>query len=284
MIANGEGTHMSALDHPDWKRVIGIMGGLGPYAHLEFEQLILAATAKMLGRPAYDQDYPPWILSSEPATPERTAALLSGGESALPALEKSARRLLGENGADFAAIPCNTAHAYLDELRSRVPLPFLDMIQETVQEALQRVGPSGGVGILATTGTLKTGIYANRLEALGKGARALSPLDLANGEELQENLVMEPIFGPLVDGERAGGGIKSGKFRDPVEKERLARPLRKAAKLLAEAGAEIVLTACTEIPLAVGRESADGVPLLDPMDVAARACVDIAMGKRPLPE
>jgi aspartate racemase len=275
---------MNASDHPDWKRVIGIMGGLGPHAHLEFEQLILAATAEMLGRPAYDQDYPPWILSSEPATPERTASLLSGGESALPALEKSARRLLGENGADFAAIPCNTAHAYLDELRSRVPLPFLDMIQETVQEALRRVGPSGGIGILATTGTLKTGIYSNRVEALGKGARALSPLELADGEELQEKLVMESIFGPLVEGERAGGGIKSGQFRDPVGRERLAQPLRKAAKLLAEAGADIVLTACTEIPLAVGRESADGVPLLDPMDVAARACVDIAIGKRSLPE
>jgi aspartate racemase len=259
------------------------MGGLGPYAHLEFEQLLLGATATMLGRPAQDQDYPAWILSSEPATPDRTAALLSGGESALPALERSARRILGANGADFVIIPCNTAHFYLDELRSRLSTPFLDMVQETVEEAFRRVGRSGGVGILGTTATVQSGLYSKRVEELGGGARAVTPLDLENGEELQEKLVMEPIFGPLVNGNRAGGGIKSGKFRDPVAKERLAEPLRRAAKKLSEAGADIVLTACTEIPLAIGRESADGVPLLDPMEVAARACVDIALGKRPLP-
>ncbi len=263
-----------------WKRVIGIMGGLGPHAHIELERLILAATEQMLGRPPQDQDYPAWILSSVPSTPERTAALLEGGLSPLPALEESARRLSGRFGADFIVIPCNTAHAFLDELRSRVSLPILDMVQETLVEALRRVGPSGCIGILGTTGTLQSGLYSKRLEKLG--ARAVTLLDLSGGEPLQEKLVMKPIFGPLEDGKRAGGGIKSGKCDDPIERERLAQPLRRAAKHLAEAGAELVLTACTEIPLAIGRTDADGIPLLDPMEVAARACVDIATGKRPL--
>ena len=264
-----------------WKRVIGIMGGLGPHAHIELERLILAATEPILGRPPQDQDYPAWILSSVPATPERTAALLEDGPSPLPALEESARRLTGRFGADFIVIPCNTAHAFLDELRSRVPLPILDMVQETVDEAVRRVGPSGCVGILGTTGTLKTGLYTKRVSKLG--ARAVTPLDLSDGDALQEKLVMEPIFGPLRGSQRLGGGIKSGKCDDPTEKERLAQPLRRAAKHLAEAGADLVLTACTEIPLAIGRTDADGVPLLDPMEVAAKACVEIAMGKRPLP-
>ncbi len=268
-------------ERPVWKRVIGIMGGLGPFAHLELERLILAATEQVIGRPPHDQDYPAWILSSVPATPDRTLALLEGGPSSLPALLESARRLSGKFGADFVVIPCNTAHAYLNELRAQVPLPFIDMVQETAEEALRRVGPSGGVGILGTTGTVKAGIYSKQVEALG--ARAITPLDLGDGEELQEKLVMEPIFGALDGAKRLGGGIKSGKCAIPEEKERLAQPLRKAAKLLAEAGADIVLTGCTEIPLAIGRDSADGVPLLDPMDVAARACVDIAIGKRPLP-
>jgi aspartate racemase len=267
---------------PQWKRVIGIMGGLGPYAHIELEQLILAATATMLGRPAGDQDYPSWVLSSVPATPDRTLALVAGGPSPLPALVESARRLSGRLGADFAVMPCNTAHAFLDELRAEVSIPILDMVQETVEEAFRRTGPAGGVGILATTGTVKSGLFADRIEK--RGMQAITPLDLENGEALQEELVMEPIFGPLTEAGRAGGGIKSGGFKDPDQRERLAQPLRRAAKLLAEAGAGIVLTGCTEIPLAIGRESADGVPLLDPMGVAARAAVDIAIGERGLPK
>jgi len=271
-------------ERPIWKRVIGIMGGLGPHAHIELERLILAETRRLIGRAPHDQDYPPWILSSVPATPDRTAALLTGGPSPLPALVESARRISGKFGADFAVIPCNTAHAYLDELRVSVSIPVLDMVQETVLEALRRVGSSGGVGILGTTGTIKSGLYSDRVVQLGKGARAITPLDMADGETIQEELVMEPIFGPVVDGRPAGGGIKSGAFQDPEKRELLAQPLRKAAKMLAEKGADIVLTACTEIPLAVGRETADGVPLLDPMEVAARAAVEIAIGKRPLPE
>ena len=52
------------MERPAWKRVIGIMGGLGPHAHIELERLILAETERVIGRPALDQDYPPWILSS----------------------------------------------------------------------------------------------------------------------------------------------------------------------------------------------------------------------------
>lgn len=115
----------------------------------------------------------------------------------------------------------------------------------------------------------------------------ISPLDLSqgemDGEQLQEKLVMEPIYGPLQHGKRTGGGIKSGAFQDPAEAKRLAHPLRQAIKLLAGAGADLVISGCTEIPLALGREPVEGIPLLDPLDVAARACVYIAVGKRGLP-
>jgi aspartate racemase len=156
------------------------------------------------------------------------------------------------------------------------------MVEETVMEALRRAGQSGTIGILGTTGTLKSGIYSKRVEKLG--GRSVTLLDLENGDSLQETLTMEPIFGRMQNGERAGGGIKSGKCDDPHEKERLAKPLRRAAKHLADRGADLVLTACTEIPLATGRIEADGVPLLDPMEVAAKACVEIATGERPLPD
>lgn len=271
----------SNSSRPAWKHVIGIVGGLGPHAHVEFETLLLSATETALGRPALDQDYPPWVLSSLPATPDRTRAILEGTESPVDALVRSADRL---EGADFAVIPCNTAHAFLDEVRPRVSIPFLDMIALTAERAVTRVGPRGGIGILAASGTLRSGIYARKIREVSPEARILTPFDLDNGEELQERLVMVPIYGaPTAGGLRAGGGIKSGSFRDPGKKEELAEPMREAARRLAAAGAEIVLTACTEIPLVIGRERVGDVTLLDPMAVAAETAVETALGNRSLP-
>jgi aspartate racemase len=265
---------------PAWRRVIGVLGGLGPYAHIEFEALLLEATARALARSADDQDYPAWIVSSIPATPDRTSALLEGGPSPVEALVRSAERLAA---ADFAVIPCNTAHAFLDEVRSRVALPILDMIRVSADSAVSRVGTSGAIGILAATGTLRSGLYQKAIEGIAAGARVVTLSDLDGGEGLQERLIMEPIFGPLRNGSRAGGGIKSGAFRDPRQKEALAEPMRDAARRLASAGAEIVLTACTEIPLVLGRERVDRIPLLDPMEVAAETAIEIALGRKPLP-
>ncbi len=268
------------MTRPAWKHVIGILGGLGPHAHIEFESLLLEATGRALGRAALDQDYPPWVVSSIPTTPDRTRALLEGSESPVDSLVESASRL---SQAAFAVIPCNTAHAFLAEVRRRSRLPFLDMIQVTAERAVERVGARGSIGLLAASGTLRADLYRRKIHALAPEARVLSPLDLRNGEELQERLVMEPIFGPRENGGRAGGGIKSGAFHDPGKREELAEPMREAARRLKDAGAALVLTACTEIPLVLGRESVGEIPLLDPMAVAAEEAVEIALGRKPLP-
>ena len=261
-----------AEPRPTWNRVIGIMGGLGPHAHVEFEILLLSATEKALGRPPVDQDYPPWVLSSMPTTPDRTGALLENTESPVDAMVLSAERL---RGADFAVIPCNTAHAFLDEVRERVALPFLDMIRATAERTVRDVGPGGTIGILAATGTLHSELYPNWIRKLAPEARVVSLLDLDDGATLQERLVMDPIFAP--------DGIKAGAFRVPERREALAEPMREAARKLAEAGAQVVLTACTEIPLVLGRDLVDDIPLIDPMAVAAERAIDIALGREALP-
>lgn len=277
-----------------FRHVIGIVGGLGPFAHLELERQLLIATARRLGRPPCDQDFPEWIASSIPTTPDRTEALLGDGPSPLPWLERSVRRLCctDAGGADFAVIACNTAHAFLHQLRRRVRVPILDMIEETARAACERVGPNGKVGLLATTGTLQAEIYPKAIARTGACVRAISLLDVRDGEHdgawLQEHLVMEPIYGPKQDGERAGGGIKSGLVdEDEAEaeatRERAAGPLRRAVKLLADHGAELCILACTEIPLALGRAPVEGVPLLDPIEVIASAAIAIAAGDRPVP-
>jgi aspartate racemase len=267
-----------------WRRVIGILGGLGPHAHVEFERRLLARTEVSLGRPAQDQDYPPWLLSSVPATPDRTRALAGQGESPLPLLERAARRLVGPGagGADFVVMPCNAAHAFLPALRQRVGLPFVDMIAETVAAAQRVAGGPVVLGLLATDGTLDAGLYQRC--AAGTGiTRWITPRDLADGARLQEALVMEPVFGPLAGGRRQGGGIKSGAYLDPVRGPALRARLTDAVARLHGAGADIVVLACTEIPLSLGRDRLDGVPLIDPLEIAADVALGIASGAQDLP-
>jgi aspartate racemase len=212
------------------------------------------------------------VLSSMPTTPDRTKALVAGGESPVEALVRSAGRL---GDADFAVIPCNNAHAFLDDVRERVAIPFVDMVRVSVERAVSELHRRGTIGILAASGTLAAAVYPKWIQKMAPEIRSLSLLDLDDGRELQERLVMEPIFAPH--------GIKAGAFRDPDRREQLAEPMRVATRKLAEAGADVVLTACTEIPLVLGRERVDDIPLLDPMAVAAERCIDIALGREPLP-
>jgi aspartate racemase len=266
-----------ALAAGPWRRVIGIAGGMGPLAHVEFERRLLAA----IESPSSDQDYPEWVVSSVPHTPDRTVALLEGGPSPMPWLLRSFERLA--TCADFAVLTCITAHAFLDEIRKQVRLPILDIVELTLMEAARRFGPGARTGILATTGALRGCVYRSAATRVAPDLDLVSPLDLPDGEAVQEELVMRPIYGPLREGRRAPGGIKCGGDRDPESGVSHRDTLAAAVHRLADAGAVCVITGCTEIPLALGREPVDGIPLLDPLDLAARTAVRIARGELPLP-
>lgn len=260
-----------------WRRVIGIAGGMGPYAHMEFERRLLAAVKS----PSSDQDYPEWVVSSVPQTPDRTRALLEDGPSPMPWLLRSFERLA--SCADFAVLTCITAHAFLDEIRAQVRMPILDIVELTLTEAARRFGLEARTGILATTGALRGQVFRRAASRVTPGLDMVSLLDLTEGDALQEELVMRPIYGPFREGRRQPGGIKCGGDRDLETSIRYRDSLAAAVRRLAGAGAVCVVTGCTEIPLALGREPVDSIPLLDPLDLAACAAVRIARGDLPLP-
>jgi aspartate racemase len=261
------------------RKIIGILGGLGPYAHLDLERKLLRAARELAGA-ARDQDFPEWIVSSVPQTPDRTAAIRGAGPSPLPALVRSLRRLeahttaAGETvpGADFVIIPCNTAHHYLADLRRVTELPLVDMIGEVAAELGRGLAKGSRIGLLATTGTLEGGLYHRALAERGLEGRSL--LEAPRGEELQRRLVMEAIYGPLEDGRHAGGGLKSG----GATEEARARLLRAAETLVAELGCRALVAGCTEVPLALPDAEVAGVPLVDPVAVLARVAVARAYG------
>ncbi len=250
------------------ERLIGIVGGLGPFAHIDFERKLLDAASRLVGA-RRDQDFPQWVLSSIPQTPDRTEAFFGEADDPTPSLSQSLERLRGA-GADFAVVACNTAHLFLDQMRDESPLPIISLIEVTADEAA-RIAPDGSVGLLATSGTLRSRLYHEPLEA--RGMRAVSPFDLEDGEELQLRCVMEPIYGPFVDGRHQGGGIKT----DGGSAGARALLEQAAGRLVGE-GADVLIAGCTEIPLALGGSEVAGRPLLDPAALLAKAAVRYAYG------
>ncbi|MDE2922719.1 MAG: amino acid racemase [Acidobacteriota bacterium] len=250
------------------ERLIGIVGGLGPFAHIDFERKLLDAASELIGA-RRDQDFPQWVLSSIPQTPDRTEAYFGEADDPTQALSQSLERLRGA-GADFAVVACNTAHLFLERLREESPLPIISLIEVTADEAA-RIAPDGSVGLLATSGTLRSRLYHDPLET--RGLHPVSPFDLEGGETLQQRNVMEPIYGPWVDGRHQGGGIKTDGGSTSAR-----ALLEEAAERLVGEGADVLIAGCTEIPLVLEGTDVARRPLLDPAALLAKAAVRYAYG------
>jgi aspartate racemase len=273
-----------------FKLTPGIVGGLGPHAHIWLERRLLEIAAERFGA-AGDRDYPPWIVVSIPQTPDRTAALLAGGPDPTPFLLDALTRLRAA-GADFAAIACNTIHAFLPRLAEggRLPLLVINVVSETadalvgLRNDLSVSSPTGRgdknavkVGLLATTGTCRSGLFS--AEFARRGVELICPDD-----EQQESEVMAAIYGPPDAAGRRAGGIKGGAIDSAGATGRTPRQmLHLAADSLVGRGAEAIIVACSEISLAI-RPGDLAVPVIDTMDVLAGAILDLACGRRELPK
>jgi aspartate racemase len=142
-------------------KTIGVLGGMGPEAGARFlEEIVKACGA---GR---DQDHPPVVLYSLPQVPDRTEAILHGGPDPVPALRRGLA-VLAKAGADLAVISCISAHFFWPRFAPRSPLPLFSLIDETLV-ALQKMRPSPrAIGLMATTGTVRSGLLARPFEAAG---------------------------------------------------------------------------------------------------------------------
>jgi len=224
-------------------KTIGILGGMGPEAGAYFFERIIRETAA--GR---DQEHPPVVVCSLPQVPDRTEAILHGGPSPLPALRRGLRALR-RAGADFAVMPCISAHHFYPQLASRSPLPLISLVDETVA-CIRRMKPAPKtIGLIATSGTVRSGTFARAFEAAG--------IEVIVPPGRDQKKVMTAIYG------RAG--IKAGQAKEAPRKV-----LRQVARSLIRRGARTIVAGCTEVPLAL--KAADlSVPLVDPMAVGARA-------------
>lgn len=137
---------------------IGVLGGMGPAATCLFYEMITEKTE------AYkDQDHINMIIYSDASMPDRTEAILGKhvGDVADKMLEDI--KVLENAGCNAVFVTCNTAHFFLDMLSGKIEIPVVHMIEETVK-TIKDNGMGRKVAVLATEGTIKTGLYQRRLE------------------------------------------------------------------------------------------------------------------------
>jgi aspartate racemase len=230
---------------PKKLKTIGVIGGMGPEAGAYFFERIIRETAA--GR---DQDHPPVIVYSLPQIPDRTPAILRGGPSPVPAILRGLRTLK-KAGADFAVMSCISAHYFHPRLAPRSPLPLFSLIDDTLA-AIGKMRPiPRRIGLIAATGTVRSGIVARPFEAAG--------LEVIVPSARAQKRVMTAIYGKK--------GIKAGVTEGPPRETLLG-----IAAGLVGRGAGAILAGCTEIPLVLGAADLP-VPLIEPMAIGARAAV-----------
>lgn len=152
---------MSAARHP----VVGVLGGMGPLATVELMRRVVEAT------PAQDDcDHIHLIVDSNPHVPSRIAALVEGGGASPEAALARMACKLRESGCDLLAMPCNTAHLYVQAIRAASGLEVLDMVALTMAHLRRRRPVPRYVGILGSKAVQQTGLFARACQEAGMTA------------------------------------------------------------------------------------------------------------------
>lgn len=218
-------------------QVLGVIGGLGPLATAHFLELTTRMTDAKREQQNLDM-----IVYNFPSIPDRTGYILGSNlKSPLPGL-LWAGRSLARQGVDHIAIPCVTAHFFHEELQEAVRVPIIHGVRETARY-LQEMGV-GSAGILATDGTVLSGLFSRALSEAG--VRSFLPSKKGQMD------VMSLIY----------DDIKKGK-RPDMEK------FRAVSEELRDRGAQVLILGCTELSL-IKKEFAIGPGYLDAMEVLAR--------------
>lgn len=139
---------------------LGVIGGMGALATNVFYQYLIDHTVAHS-----DQDHINTILLSHASMPDRTASILSGNTEALLRAMQSDFALLNPLGLKAIAIPCNTSHYFYDTLTSFTDTPIINMVEETIRTCAAQGEKK--VAVLATAGTLRSGVYAQYADRYG---------------------------------------------------------------------------------------------------------------------
>ena len=227
-------------------KMIGILGGMGPEATVDFYQKIIKLCQKKY-MAKYD-NYPPMVIYNL-SIPNVVAKTIIQGlediEKVLPFLLEGIKKLEFV-GSDFIVIPCNTAHYFLPYLRKEVSIPILSIIEETVKKVRDKNYKK--VGLLATKTTIKQKLYEVELNKFG--------ISLVNPDKESQNKIIKIIQ-----------NILTGKNTMKDKKK-----IKSIIKKLELQGVESIILGCTELPLIIDK-NVFKIELFDATEILAEATV-----------
>ena len=216
--------------------MIGILGGMGTQAGLDFCNKLA-----VLNRGKIDQEYPLFLLYNKSNIPGRPESIGSQTKNlsnkstnkisrakynkVLKSLLKGCK-LLEKNKCKFIVIPCNTAHYWFDDLQKKINIPIINMPKEVFKFTKKKCKKSSKVGLLATEGTLKTGVYKKFFE---KDYQLIEP-----SQKIQKLSVNKAI--KLVK----MGDVKAA-----------AKAIKPAINSLIKMRCKKIILGCTELPIAI---------------------------------
>ena len=216
--------------------MIGILGGMGTQAGLDFCNKLA-----VLNRGKIDQEYPLFFLYNKSNIPGRPESIgqQTGNLSNQKTNKKSKKKylsvlksllngckILQKNNCKFIVIPCNTAHYWYDDLIKKINIPIINMPKEVFEQTKKSCKKNSKIGLLATEGTLKTGVYNKFFD---KNYKLLFP-----SLSLQRNSVNK--------------AIKFVKMGDVRAAEKSIKP---AIKYLIKQKCKKIILGCTELPIAI---------------------------------
>lgn len=228
------------------KKTIGIVGGMGPLATGDLFQKIVRVTDADC-----DQNHVHVCVDSNTEISDRTAAIICHGKNPVPEIVKSAVRLQGM-GADVLVMPCNTAHYFYNEIIPFVDIPFLNMLDETADAILKK--GIYKVGLLATDGTIQSGVYEKAFEVRG--------IEIEVPSVENQKYVMDLIY----------KGVKAGNLTMET------KGFSNAIDELFDRGAQTLVLGCTELPVAFELYGFN-YPNIDPTLVLASRAVQFVGAK-----
>ena len=216
--------------------MIGILGGMGTQAGLDFCNKLA-----VLNRGKIDQEYPLFLLynkSNIPGRPEsigiQTANLSNKSKNKIKKIKYNrvlkslldGCKLLEKNNCKFIVIPCNTAHYWYDDLKKKINIPIINMPKEVFKFTKKKCKKNSKIGLLATEGTLKTGIYNKFFD---KNYKLIIP----NSNIQKKNINKAIKF------------VKMGNIR-AAEKS-----IKPAINFLIKQKCKKIILGCTELPIAI---------------------------------
>jgi aspartate racemase len=232
-------------------KTIGIIGGLGPEATLEYYRIITRGYQELQG----GHDYPQIIIHSV-----NLETFLELAES--DDWDGVARRLiesigvLERAGAGFALIASNTPHKVFDEVSARSAIPMLSIVEATLevceQQALRRVG------LFGTGFTMRSDYYQKVISGRG-GIEVVVP------EDDEQAYIHNKVFDELVHGE--------------FTKETREGLTLIAKRMVDEKSIDGLILGCTELPLILDKETL-GIPYLNTTRIHAEAAVRYCLSDR----